>query len=84
MEIDADLTELDINFENIILSVKKSIGFWDRLNLSLPGRINVIKSLLFSQIIYLGSFLMPSRNRLNEIQNALDKFAKGSLNLPAI
>ncbi len=80
MEIDADLTELDSNFENIILSVKKNIGFWDRLNLSLPGRINVIKSLLFSQIIYLGSFLMPSRIRLNEIQTALDNFAKGSMN----
>jgi hypothetical protein len=81
MEIDADLNELDNNFENVIISIKKSIGFWDRLNLSLPGRINVIKSLLFSQIIYLGSFIMPSKDLLNEIQRTLDNFAKGSLNL---
>jgi hypothetical protein len=81
MEIDADLNELDKNFENVSLSIKKSIGFWERLNLSLPGRINVIKSLLFSQIIYLGSFIMPSKERLNEIQRTLDNFAKGSLNV---
>ncbi len=81
MEIDADLNELDNNFENVIRSIKKSIGFWERLNLSMPGRINVIKSLLFSQIIYLGSFIIPSKEQLNEIQRILDNFAKGSLNL---
>jgi hypothetical protein len=39
------------------------------------GRINVIKSLLFSQILYLGSFLMPSQGKLKGLQKILDDFA---------
>jgi len=48
--------------------------------LTLPGRINVIKSLLFSQILYIGSFLMPSPEKLKILQSALDKYAIGSMN----
>jgi hypothetical protein len=74
MEIDSELENLDINFSNALIAIKKSINFWERLNLSLQGRINVAKSLLFSQIIYLGSILMPSRQKINELQNSLDYF----------
>jgi hypothetical protein len=80
MEIDSELENLDINFSNAVISIKKSINFWEKFNLSLQGRINVAKSLLFSQIIYLGSILMPSRQRINELQNNLDNFVKGNLN----
>jgi hypothetical protein len=80
MEIDSELENLDINFSNALIAIKKSINFWERLNLSLQGRINVAKSLLFSQIIYLGSILMPSRQKINELQNSLDNFVLGNLN----
>jgi hypothetical protein len=63
MEIDADLSNLDNNFDNTLESVRRSIGFWERYNLSLPGRINVIKSLLFPLILYLGSIIMPCKKK---------------------
>jgi hypothetical protein len=44
----------------------------------MAGRINVIKSLLFSQILYLGSFLMPSPEKLKKMQKLLDDFAIGN------
>ncbi len=71
---------LDENFEKTISSLKKSIEFWNRFHLTLPGRINVIKSLLMSQVIYLGSFIMPSMEKLKKIQDLLDTFALGKLN----
>jgi hypothetical protein len=47
MDIDANISELDENFAKTIVGLKKSVDYWKRYNLSLPGRINVIKSLLF-------------------------------------
>jgi hypothetical protein len=44
----------------------------------MAGRINVIKSLLFSQILYLGSFIMPSPEKLKKMQKMLDEFAVGN------
>ncbi len=79
MEIDSELENLDVNFSNAMISIKKSINFWEKFNLSLQGRINIAKSLLFSQIIYLGLILLPSRQRINDLQNNLDNF-KGNLN----
>jgi hypothetical protein len=77
MDIDNDLTELDNNFTGTIDSIKKCIDYWKRYNLTMAGRINVIKSLLFSQILYLGSFLMPSPEKIKNLQKLLDDFALG-------
>ncbi len=80
MDIDANISELDVNFAKTIVGLKKSVDYWKRYNLSLPGRINVIKSLLFSQILYLGSFLMPNPDKIRSMQKILDDFALGSMN----
>jgi hypothetical protein len=80
MDIDSELAKLDDNFDKTIGGIKKSIDFWERFHLTLPGRINVIKSLLFSQILYIGSFLMPSPEKLKILQSALDKYAISSMN----
>jgi hypothetical protein len=79
-DIDANLADLDGNFSKTVLNLKKCVDYWKRYNLSLPGRINVIKSLLFSQILYLGSFLMPSPEKIKSIQKILDEFAIGNMN----
>ena len=80
MDIDRDLANLDDNFEKTLLNLKKCVQYWSRYNLTLTGRINVIKSLLFSQILYLGNFIMPSTERLKKNQTVLDEFAVGSMN----
>jgi hypothetical protein len=79
MEIDRDLENLDSNFTEIHGKITRSIAYWKRYNLSLPGRINIIKSLLVSLLNYLGCFLMPKTATLNSIQRALDDFAIGTL-----
>jgi len=81
MDIDANISDLDGNFDRTVINLKKSVDYWKRYNLTLPGRINVIKSLLFSQILYLGSFLMPSADKLKTMQKTLDDFAIGNMNL---
>jgi hypothetical protein len=45
MTIDSDLVNLDDNFESTVSGLKKSVDFWERYFLTLPGRINVIKGL---------------------------------------
>ncbi len=56
MEIDRDLNNLDSNFTEIHGKITRIIAYWKRYNLSLPGRINIIKSLLISLLNYLGCF----------------------------
>jgi hypothetical protein len=80
MDIDTELENLDSNFDKTLESVRRSIEFWQRYNLSLPGRINVIKSLLFPLILYLGSIIMLSKRKLNELQKLLDNYAIGTMN----
>jgi hypothetical protein len=81
MEIYQNISNLDQNFSNILDRVKNSISYWKRYNLTLNGRINVIKSLLVSLINHLGCILMPSRQTLNNLQKAIDDFAIGKLNV---
>ncbi len=78
LEIDSNISALDDNFNGTITNLKKCIDYWKRYNLTLAGRINVIKSFLFSQILYLGSFLMPSQEKLKKMQKMLDDFALGN------
>jgi hypothetical protein len=69
MDIDRDLERLDENFERTLVSLKKCVQYWNRYNLTLTGRINVIKRLLFSQILYLGNFMMPSAKKIKKDPN---------------
>jgi hypothetical protein len=81
MTISAEPVRWNTNFENILTNIRKKIEFWNRFYLTLPGRICVIKSLLISPLSHLGSFLMPTKPMLNNIQKTLDNFAKGKLNI---
>jgi hypothetical protein len=68
MTISAEPARWNTNFENILTNIRKKIEFWNRFYLTLPGRICVIKSLLISRLSHLGSFLMPTKPMLNNIQ----------------
>jgi hypothetical protein len=80
MTIDSELESLDDNFEKTLSGLKKSVEFWERYYLTLPGRINIIKCLLLSQITYIGSILMPSPAKLSLMQTTLDNYAVKKLN----
>jgi hypothetical protein len=81
VDIDQNISNLDQNFAIILDRVRSSISSWKRYNLTLNGRINVIKSLLVSLINHLGCILMPSRQILNNLQKEIDDFAIGKLNV---
>jgi len=77
MTIDHSIENLDDNFVQIHGSIKKTIRYWERYRLTVPGRINIAKSLLFSLLNYLGSFIMPKVQTMNAIQKSIDDFIIG-------
>jgi hypothetical protein len=69
------------NLETIKKKLQKQVNHWARFNLSLPGRISVAKTMLYSQINYLGCFLPMSDNDLNGYSQIIEKFVSGKLNV---
>jgi hypothetical protein len=55
-----DITQ---NFDNCIEKIRKTANFWTRFKLSLIGQINIAKTLMLSQLGYLGTIFTP-----NELQ----------------
>jgi hypothetical protein len=69
------------NFSRIADKINALIANWRPYNLSLPGRINIAKSLLYSQINYLGCFQSFPARYIEIIDNAITSFVKGKLNI---
>jgi hypothetical protein len=69
------------NHQRIMCKINNQIAAWRPFNLSLPGRINIAKTLLYSQINYLGCFLPMPDDILSEYDNAIVNFVKGKLNI---
>jgi hypothetical protein len=57
LEIEGDTGKFDRSFEKICEKIRNNIATWKCYNLSLPGRICIAKTMLYSQINYLGCFL---------------------------
>jgi exonuclease III len=81
LEISNDLATLSDLHDTTLKKIRKICGYWARFNLSLPGRINVAKCLLLSQINYLGCILNPSPQQLKDIISTVEKFIAGKLNI---
>jgi hypothetical protein len=56
-------------------------NFWSRFRLTLPGRINIAKTVLLSQIGYVGAISTPDPEQLSDMQNLINNFIKGSLRI---
>ncbi len=54
---------------------------WVPFKLGLTGRISIAKSLLYSQINYLGCFLTFPHEIMTSIDNCITSFVKGKLNI---
>ncbi len=68
------------SLNKITAKIKNQIGIWKRFNLSFPGRINIAKTMLYSQINYLGCFLPIPMNLMSEWDKLITDFVKGKLN----
>jgi exonuclease III len=69
------------NDENLTRKLNDQVTKWDRFNLSLPGRIEISKTMLYSQLCYLGCFLNFSKNSYDKWENIISTFAQGNLRL---
>ena len=54
IEISSNPSLLHLCHEKTVLKITQIIHFWERFFLSLPGRINIVKTMILSQISYLG------------------------------
>jgi len=77
MKIDNGLINLLSNFDAVITKMLRTVNFWVRFGLSLPGRISIMKTFLLSQLNHLGCFLMPSDSQLTIMQDLCNKFCLG-------
>jgi hypothetical protein len=80
LEIDRD-GHTQTNFTKIRKKICSHISSWRPFNLSLPGRINIAKSLLYSQINYLGCFLPVPEEIMSDWNTLITDFVKGKLNI---
>ena len=79
MQIDKNLELLGLNFDKIINKMVKTVNFWRRFNLSLPGRIVICKTYLLSLVSHLGCFLSPEEDQMAVMQLIMNNFCKGNL-----
>jgi len=69
------------NVQIIIQRVQKQANIWSRFNLSLPGRISVAKTFMYSQVNYLGCFMPISDLGIERISLIIEKFVRGNLKI---
>ena len=80
-KITNNLANLTTDHEKTIQKIRKIINFWNRFGLSLPGRINIAKSLLLSQINYVGSIIMSDTVQLKTMNKLIEDFVVGKINV---
>ena len=79
MDISNDWHDLDETATKITNKIQKESNWWSRFNLNLLGRISVAKSMLYSQVNYLGSFLPFSQVHHLSFSKPIEKFVNGNL-----
>jgi hypothetical protein len=91
-DIKTELTLLGLKIQNNCSSysaskdmieekIRNQINFWSRFELSLPGRVSISKTFMYSQLNYLGCFLPMERIRINNIENLIEGYVRGPLNI---
>ncbi len=78
MVINNRASALESHFDETIVKVRQLIGIWSRFNLSLPGRIAISKTMLVSQIGYIGCIITPTDEQLKILQSLIDTYVKSS------
>jgi hypothetical protein len=69
------------NFQTMKEKVKKTINIWKIFNLSLTGKLTIIKTLVYPILNYYLSILTPDPVWLNEIDTMIENFVAGGMNI---
>jgi len=91
-DIKTELTLLGLKIQNncstysaskdhIEEKIRNQVNFWNRFDLSLPGRVSVSKTFMYSQLNYLGCFLPLEQYRIVNIENLIEGYVRGNLNI---
>jgi Reverse transcriptase (RNA-dependent DNA polymerase) len=78
-KIDKNGLMCGIMFDNVFRKISTIITVWDRYRLSLPGRIGIYKTLLLSQISFIGSICKPDQQTLDRLQSLMINYVLGNL-----
>jgi hypothetical protein len=78
-DISKNAADLPNNFDKIIVKIANIKRFWERFNLTLPGRLAVAKSLMLSQVSYLACFIKPNADQISVIKKSIYDFVQGRL-----
>jgi hypothetical protein len=65
---------LERHFDGTVGKIRQLIGSWERYNLSLPGRIGIAKTMLISQIGYIGCIVTPTEEQFRILQDLIDGY----------
>jgi hypothetical protein len=76
IKINNRASDLHTNFDPVISQIRQLIGSWDRFSLSLPGTIGVAKTMLLSQIGYIGCIITPKPEQTKTMQDLIDGYVK--------
>ena len=76
-----DTLDQEENVKAIKDKVRTQVRYWSRFNLSLPGRISVAKTMMYSQLNYLGCFLPLDKDQVTTIEHIIESFVKGNLRI---
>ncbi len=69
------------NFTKMVQKVNMQLNIWRPFNLSLPGRISIAKTMLYSQINYLGCFLLVPADVIKTLDELIMNFVQGKLSI---
>jgi len=70
--IEQNSVEFEDSWKKIDEKIRNQIRFWERFFLSLPGRIRICKTMLYSQVNYLGCFLPVPEKWVERYQKQID------------
>jgi hypothetical protein len=81
LKIKSNNLNVQENWDKILEKVRGQVRNWTRFNLSLPGRVNIAKTMLYSQINYLGCFLEFPTELMDNISDLIESYVSGNLRI---
>lgn len=71
---DKDLKNMDDNWNKCYEKMVSIRNFWSLFHLSVPGKINIIKTFILPQINYVGSILTPPNDLVERMEDLIFNF----------
>ena len=64
----------DHNWDQVLMKMRKQINMWFPRNLTILGKIQIIKTFAYSQTLYLARIIPPTQQTLKNINSIINQF----------